>query len=191
VVKVLLNAAQEGLDPDHYALPSLASAGGMTGLGSDPQTLARFELELTARAMLYAHHASGGLVTPNKISGYHDLKPPHVAAADTAMSLASHPDPATWLMGLHPALPAYAAMKAELIKLGATQRDIEQIIVPEGALLKLGVEDERVPLLRKRLKQLSFIKNKEELPAPARSKAMRRCSARRQPFWRPKPNPGP
>jgi len=163
VVKVLLNAAQEGLDPDHYALPSMASAGGMDGLGSDPQTLARFELELTARAMLYAHHASGGLVTPNKISGYHDLKPPHVAAADTAMSLASHPDPAAWLMGLHPALPAYAAMKAELIKLGATQRDIEQIIVPEGALLKLGVKDERVPILRKRLKQLNFIKNKEEL----------------------------
>jgi murein L,D-transpeptidase YcbB/YkuD len=116
---------------------SLATAGGLSGLGSDPESLARFELELTARAMLYAHHASGGLVTPNKISGYHDLKPPHVGAKDTAMSLASHPDPASWLMGLHPSLPAYKAMKAELIKLGASERDIEQI-VPEGALLKLA-----------------------------------------------------
>jgi murein L,D-transpeptidase YcbB/YkuD len=165
VVKVLLNASQEGLDPDHYALPVLATAGGLSGLGSDPESLARFELELTARAMLYAHHASGGLVTPNKISGYHDLKPPHVGAKDAAMSLASHPEPASWLMGLHPSLPAYKAMKAELIKLGASERDIEQIVVPEGALLKLGVTDARVPILRKRLKQLNFIKNKDELAA--------------------------
>ena len=163
VIKVLLAADQEGLDPDHYALPSLGAAGNLAGLGSDPQKLARFELELTAMAMRYAHHASGGLVTPKKISGYHDLVPPHVAAADVAASLASHPEPAAWLMGLHPTLPAYKAMKAELIKLGAGAREIEQIVVPEGPLLKLGVSDERVPILRKRLKQLDFIKDKDEL----------------------------
>ncbi len=162
VLKVFRSAAQEGLDPDHYQLPSLAAAGSLTNLGADAATLGRFELELTAMALRYAHHASGGLVTPKKISGYHDLEPPHVAAADAAASLANHPDPASWLMRLHPSLPAYKAMREELIRLGASEREEEQIVVPEGTLLKLGVTDERVPLLRKRLKQLDFIKNSEE-----------------------------
>jgi len=162
VLKVLRAAEREGLDPGHYALPTLASAGKLEDLGSNPGALARFELELTAMAMRYAHHASGGLVTPKKISGYHDLLPPHVAAADAAASLAGHPQPADWLMQLHPKLPAYKAMRDELIRLGASERKEEQIVVPEGGLLKLGVRDERIPLLRKRLKQLNFIKNSEE-----------------------------
>jgi murein L,D-transpeptidase YcbB/YkuD len=162
ILQVLRAAEREGLDPDHYILPTLASAGRPEDLASDPATLARFDLELTAMAMRYAHHASGGLVTPKKISGYHDLEPPHVAAADAAASLASHPQPADWLMRLHPTLPAYKAMRDELVRLGASERKEEQIVVPEGALLKLGVTDERIPLLRKRLKKLNFIKNSEE-----------------------------
>lgn len=162
VLKVLRAAEREGLDPDYYQLPALTAAGKLDSLGTDPATLARFDLELTAMAMRYAHHASGGLVTPKKISGYHDLVPPHVAAADAAASLASHPQPAEWLMRLHPTLPAYKAMRDELIRLGASERDEQQIVIPEGALLKLGVTDERIPLLRKRLKQLNFIKNSEE-----------------------------
>jgi L,D-transpeptidase YcbB len=162
VLKVLSEAEQEGLKASWYALPVLDSARTVAGLPGDPATLARFELELTAMALRYAHHASGGLVTPNKISGYHDMAPPHVAAADAIASLVSHPEPAGWLMRLHPTLPAYKAMKAELIALGANETE-PQIVVPEGKLLQLGVSDERVPILRKRLKQLKFIKASDEV----------------------------
>ncbi len=163
VFKVLANSDQEGLDPNLYQLPSLTAAGGIDGLTSDAVALAKFDVQLSAMALRYSDHASSGLVTPNKISGYHDLKPPKIAAKDAVASLVNHPAPQDWLMSLHPKLPAYAAMKAELIKLGAGEREIEQIVVPAGPLLKLGVEDDRVPILRQRLKQLKLLKNKDEV----------------------------
>ncbi len=163
VLKVLADADQEGLDPDLYRLPSLGGVGDIDRIGTDPAALAKFELQLSAMALRYSDHASSGLVTPNKISGYHDLKPPKIAAKDAVASLVNHPSPHDWLMSLHPKLPSYAAMKAELIKLGAGEREIEQIVVPAGPLLKLGVEDDRVPILRERLKQLNLLKNKDEL----------------------------
>jgi len=163
VLKVLANADQEGLDPNLYQLPSLTDAGGIDDLTSDAIALAKFDVQLSAMALRYSGHASSGLVTPNKISGYHDLKPPKIAAKDAVASLVNHPAPQDWLMSLHPKLPAYAAMKAELIKLGAGEREIEQIVVPAGPLLKLGVEDDRVPILRERLKQLKLLKNKDEV----------------------------
>ena len=163
VLKVLANADQEGLDPNLYQLSSLADAGGIDNLTSDAVALAKFDLQLSAMALRYSDHASSGLVTPNKISGYHDLTPPEIAAKDAVASLVNHPAPHDWMMSLHPKLPAYAAMKAELIKLGAGEREIEQIVVPEGPLLKLGIEDDRVPILRERLKQLKLLKNKDEL----------------------------
>jgi len=163
VLKVLTNADQEGLDPNLYQLSSLTDAGGIDNLASDAVALAKFDVQLSAMALRYSDHASSGLVTPNKISGYHDLTPPKIAAKDAVASLVNHPAPQDWLMSLHPKLPAYAAMKAELIKLGAGEREIEQIVVPAGPLLKLGVEDDRVPVLRERLKQLKLLKNNDEL----------------------------
>jgi murein L,D-transpeptidase YcbB/YkuD len=163
VLETLSKADQEGLDPAHYEVQIIKSAGGIDNMADDPATLARFDLQLSAMALRYSDHASGGLVTPNKISGYHDLTPPQVAAKDAVASLLSHPAPADWLMALHPKLPAYAAMKAELIRLGTGEKEPEQIVVPTGPMLRLGSQDDRVPILRERLKQLKFIKNKDEL----------------------------
>lgn len=163
ILKVLSNADQEGLDPSLYEVASVTSAGGIDSLPSDTETLAKFELQLSAMALRYSDHAASGLVTPNKISGYHDLKPPKIAAKDAVASLLNHPAPHDWLMSLHPKLPAYATMKAELIKLGAGEREIEQIVVPAGPMLKLGIEDDRLPILRDRLKQLNLLKNSDEI----------------------------
>ena len=162
ILDVLAKAQLEGLDPSWYALPVLGSARTAEELASDPATLARFELELTAMALRYAHHASGGLVTPKNISGYHDMTPLHVAGTDAIASLISHPEPASWLMLLHPTLPAYKAMKAELVALGADKPE-PSIVLPEGKVMRLGDSDERLPLLRKRLKQLNFLKASDEL----------------------------
>ena len=160
---MLANAAQEGLEPNLYQLSSIENAGGIDNLSDDAERLAVFELQLSAMALRYSAHAAAGMVTPNKISGYHDLTPPKIAAKDAVASLLNHPAPHDWLMSLHPKLPAYALMKAELSKLGSSNREVEQIVVPSGPLLKLGVEDDRVPILRERLKQLKLLKNKDEL----------------------------
>ena len=130
VLDVLSKAGQEGLDPAHYEVQVIKSAGAIDKMADDPVTLARFDLQLSAMALRYSAHASGGLVTPNRISGYHDLAPPVVAANDAALTLMSHSEPADWLLDLNPKLPAYAAMKAELIRLGAGEKEPEQIVVP-------------------------------------------------------------
>ncbi len=163
VLKVLASADQEGLEPNLYQLPSVENAGGIANLATDADSLARFELQLSAMALRYSAHAAAGMVTPNRISGYHDLTPPKISAQDAVASLFNHPVPQDWLTSLHPKLPAYAAMKAALIELGSSDRNIKQIVIPAGPLLKLGVEDDRVLLLRKRLKQLKLLKSQDEL----------------------------
>ncbi len=163
LLKTLQKADQEGLNPENYEVAVVGKAGSASSLAGDPATLARFDLELSAMALRFSAHASGGMVNPNRISGYHDLNPPTVAAADAVASLFSHPEPADWLMGLHPVLPAYAAMKAELVRLGAGGSEPEPIVMPTGPLLKPGMKDDRVLVLRARLKQLKFLINTDKV----------------------------
>jgi L,D-transpeptidase YcbB len=50
-----------------------------------------------------------------------------------------------------PSAPAYLALKAELAKLRAGKVQSTKAPIPNGPVLKVGMEDERVPRLRQRL----------------------------------------
>jgi len=137
------DAAAEGLDPRDYRV---APAGG------DPDSAARHDIQLTAMALRYAQHASGGRIVPNRLSGYQDRKTPTVDAGRALQRLASG-EPDRYLASLHPKHPAYAAMREELKKELAAAPEVLPDIA-DGPKIRIGSDDERVPLVRAKLAAL-------------------------------------
>src|SRR5690606_11117162 len=71
--------------------------------------------------------------------------------AEMLLKLAASDAPDEILTSLAPSHPEFGRLKAALAKFYDTSVEVEQIAIPDGVTLRLGMEDERVPLLRTRL----------------------------------------
>ncbi|MCA3555011.1 L,D-transpeptidase family protein [Aestuariivirga sp.] len=155
VLKLLAQAGDEGLDPQSY-LPT-----GLAGFDAplpeaDPAAMARLDIDLAAAALRYAHDASGGQFDPARLSRYHNLQPPWVAPDKAINVIGNSPFPVQYLQALHPAHPAYAAMKKALAELRAEQAAPRHVMIADGAIVRKGEADERIPSVRARLSELGF-----------------------------------
>ena len=132
-----------GLEPADYPVPDFASL-------TDPAALAGAEIKLTLAVTNYAHHAQVGRVHWTRVSGdiLYELKPS--APADVLANLAGANDITGALAAYEPQAPGYLALKAELAKL-RTDENGGTAPIPDGSVLKLGMQDPRVPQLRERL----------------------------------------
>lgn len=135
VLRTFEDAASHGLDPSNYAV-ALPSA-------TDEAALARFEMELSARALRYVRDAQSGLVDPNRISGYHDFAPKELDRAAVLSALTDSDDAAAYLEGFHPQNAHYAALRKELAELRkASENDI---VVAPNTLIKPGQTNPEFP----------------------------------------------
>ena len=100
--------------------------------------LARLDLGLTAMALKYARHASGGRIIPNRLTKYNDITPDFVAPATAVKVLAWSPFPVEYLKGLQPKPPAYALFKAELAQKRAQLHAAQSETIPLGRRVKPG-----------------------------------------------------
>jgi murein L,D-transpeptidase YcbB/YkuD len=134
----------DGLDPAEYPVPNFESL-------SDPAALAEAELKLTTSVVTYAHHAQVGRVHWTRVSGdiFYDRK--SSTAAEVLAKLAEATNVAEALAAYEPRNPAYLALKAKLAELRAGKEVDGQTSIPNGPLLKIGMQDNRVPQLRERL----------------------------------------
>lgn len=142
-IAYLAGVGSDGLDPSDYPAPSFTAG--------EPDALAEAELKLTVAVLEFARHAQTGRVHFSRVSNdiLYDLEAPDpaevlgrlAAAKDVAAALASH----------HPPHAAYKALKAKLAEVRGRQEDAGPAPIPTGKMLKLGMKDERVPLLRERL----------------------------------------
>lgn len=155
VLETLARAGDVALDPALYRVPVVWEADGdLNAFAGAPERLARLDVELTAAALRYARHASGGQVDPNKLSIYHDLKPPRVSPAKALKTLAESPNPAEWLNSLHPRHPAFGIMKREYARLKAEARNHKPLPpIVDGPVIRPGDFDERIPLIRQYLQK--------------------------------------
>lgn len=155
VLKLLSDADSEGLDAASY-LP--ASLPGFTAPlpQNDPAVLARLDLELSAAALKYARDASGGQFDPRKLSLYNDVTPPWVPAAQAIKVIAFSPFAADYLAGLHPKHPAYLAMKKALDEVRNAGAKAPPQLIADGAIVKKGKTDPRMPEIRQRLADLGY-----------------------------------
>ena len=153
VLELLGNAEAEGLDPADYRLPVVRSNGNLIGaIETDLTAIAQFDIQLTAMAVRYAQHATGGRITANRLSGYHDLKQPVVAAKTALKKLAKDDQPARYLSSLHPRHDAYVQLKAALAEERINGQKIEVVTpIPDGPMIRPGGYDERIPEIRSRL----------------------------------------
>jgi L,D-transpeptidase YcbB len=146
-----------GLRASDYPLPDLASFKA-----SDPKAkdwLADSELKLSYAVLDYAKDASGGRIEPLRVSKNLD---PTLALPDPSEvldSIAIRSDPAAYLRSFQPDQPQFEALRQKLIELrggkavvGAkTEAKTNVVVIPNGPVLKFGMEHEQVALLRKRL----------------------------------------
>lgn len=144
-----LRAAEEdGLDPNAYPVPVL---GKLSRPDTDAE-IADADLKLSAAIALYARDARGGRVNPASIS---KLVTPSLdlptADATLARVAGAGPKAGEILQGYNPHQPGYLALKARLASLRAGRpQGTPTVRLPAGPVLKLGMSDPRVPLLRSR-----------------------------------------
>jgi murein L,D-transpeptidase YcbB/YkuD len=138
----------DGLEPSDYPAPSFKP-------DADPQVLAEAELKLVDSVLTFARHAQNGRVHFSRVAGdiYYNQTAPEPAVVLANIAKAS--DVGQTLDGYLPQHPAYKALKAKLAEArGQTAEPAatpQLARVPEGSILRMGDDDSRVPLLRKRL----------------------------------------
>jgi len=146
VVAFLQGVDADGLEPSDYPAPTFKA--------DDVDALAEAELRLIGEVLEYARHASSGRVHYSRISndiGYeHDTPEP----AEILKNVATASDVKQALDSYQPQHPQYKKLKAELAKArGRSEKPAEEVVqIPSGGKFAANADDQRVPLLRKRLK---------------------------------------
>ena len=152
-VTYLAHVDRDGLEPSDYPTPDFGAA-------TTPDAQADAEFRLMAAAMTYARHALYGRIAWSRVSGDIFYNAPKPDADAILKTLAESTDMAATLDGFEPQFAEYKKLKAALADVRSGKDDDKQadakpaaprVIIPEGKILRPGVKDPRVTLLRKRL----------------------------------------
>jgi murein L,D-transpeptidase YcbB/YkuD len=144
-------ADEYGLRASDYALPKLDSFDRKSANASS--ALADAEIKLDIAVLRYARDARGGRFDWTKINPNLD---PTLALPDPLQvmeSMAIRSDPAVYLRSFQPDQPQFQALRKALIAArgGNVEEKDDVVRIPDGPVLKIGLEHEQVALLRKRL----------------------------------------
>jgi murein L,D-transpeptidase YcbB/YkuD len=147
IVARLDRADEDGLRAADYRAPRLGAA-------EPPAALAEADLRLSALAVLYARDARGGRIDPSRLS---NMMTPVLAlpeAAEVMTKLADAPDTSLALASYQPRHAGYLALRAALAQARASRPQVPSaaapLRVPPGNVLRIGMRDARVPLIRAR-----------------------------------------
>lgn len=134
-------ADELGLDPADYELPEAAVATADDAVA--------YELAVTSAALRFGAENYGGRLAPRSLSSNLDMPRPQVPADDLLAIFASD-DPGQALAKLAPQDGEFQAL---LTKLKEFEAPTPVVQIGEGASIKPGASDGRVPDLRERLGQ--------------------------------------
>ena len=145
IVALFEEAHLQGLDPADYLTDGLD-----LDVADDPQAMAALEAEFSASILRYANDAHSGRLDPRTVSEYVDVDPKSVNEAELFAAVAEAADPARVLMGYHPTHPEFEALRDLLAR--HYDGEIEDLPkIGDGKLIKIGMTDLRVPMLRERM----------------------------------------
>jgi murein L,D-transpeptidase YcbB/YkuD len=135
----------DGLDPADYPVPSLTSV-------TDPAALAAAEIRLATSVITYAHHAQLGRVHWSRVSAdiSYDRKAPE--PGEVLGKMADAKDVSEALASYEPHVRPYLMLKAKLAEIRTGRGDSGGPRIADGPTLKVGMQDERVPQVRSRLR---------------------------------------
>ena len=151
-IAYLANAEAVGLDSSDYPTPHF-------GADMNAEALAAAEIKLTAAALTFARDAQVGRIHFSRVSSDIDFKLAAPEPAAVLAKLAGSDDAAKVLDSFNPPQAEFKALKAalaELRKNGDAPAKVEKekpapVKIADGKILRLGMKDERVVALRKRL----------------------------------------
>lgn len=147
IIDVFKASELEGFRPSDYLTADLDVAAA----GTDPAKLAALETAFSAAAIRYAQDAFGGRISPLEVNKTWTITPKRINEAEMLVKLADSSEPDQLLLALSPTQPEFLGLKAALAKFYDGAVMDAAITIPEGKLLKPGMQDERVTLLRQRL----------------------------------------
>jgi L,D-transpeptidase YcbB len=138
-------ADTDGLEPSDYPTPDFKAAADR------PEALAEAELRLVNSVLTYARHAQTGRVHYTRISAdiYYEQVFPE--PADVLAKMAAATDASEALGSFNPPHAGYKALRAKLAEARSGRGDAGPVRIGGGPLLKSGMQDGRVPALRRRL----------------------------------------
>ncbi len=122
---------------------------------------AKAEIEIAQAVLKYARYARGGRINPASISQLMDQSPTLKAPKSVLTEIAAADAPDAYLRSLHPQHEQFQRLRQVLLKLRGSDEKVEDepeedpalsVKLPPGRLLRGGMEDPQVALLRKRLK---------------------------------------
>ena len=151
-IEYLKQVDRDGLEPTDYPVPDFKSS-------TDPESLADAEVKLTAAVMTYARHALTGRIAWSRVAADIFYDAPKPGADDVLKKIANSTDMTKTLDGFEPQFAEYQKLKKALADVRAGKleekkpeaKPVAHIRIPEGKVLRPGMRDERVALLRKRL----------------------------------------
>ncbi|WP_423066639.1 L,D-transpeptidase family protein [Devosia sp. CN2-171] len=147
IIDVFKQSELEGFRPSDYITPEI----DVTQIGKDPASLAALETAFSAAAIRYAQDAFGGRINPLAVNDTWTITPKKINEAELLVKLADSSDPGKVLLALSPTQPEFLGLKSALAKFYDGSVIDAAITIPDGKLLKPGMTDERVTLLRQRL----------------------------------------
>ncbi|KQU95803.1 L,D-transpeptidase family protein [Devosia sp. Root105] len=147
IIQVFKDSELEGFRPSDYLTADLDVAAA----GTDPMKLAALETAFSTAAIRYAQDAFGGRISPLDVNKTWTIAPKRINEAEMLVKLADSSEPDKLLLALSPTQPEFRGLKAALAKFYDGAVMDAAITIPEGKLLKPGMQDERVTLLRQRL----------------------------------------
>ena len=136
------HASEDGLDLRALFVP--------VPRGGDTAALAASELALTDAVVTYGFQASGGRIDPSRLSPLIAAKPDVADAARVLGAVADAVDPGEALRAFNPPQKGYAALRTKLAELRQQTDVASHGVIPYGPMLKPGMRDARVPLIRAR-----------------------------------------
>jgi murein L,D-transpeptidase YcbB/YkuD len=152
-INYLAKADAVGLDPNDYPTPDFNSA-------ITANALADAELKLTAAALNFARQAQTGRIHFTRVASDIEFNIVAPEPADVLAKLAGGNDAGKVLDSYNPPQAEFKALKAKLAELrsggavapkAAEEKPAPTVHVPSGPILRVGMRDERVKALRKRL----------------------------------------
>jgi murein L,D-transpeptidase YcbB/YkuD len=117
---------------------------------TDPDALALVDLALSDSVATYARQASGARIDPRTISNQITSKPDIVEPARSLVEVAAASDAGAALENYNPRHRGYLTLRDKLAELRHAAPAVAQRAIPMGPVLKPGMKDDRVPLIRAR-----------------------------------------
>lgn len=148
LIEALRASGEDALHPADYQPELLAD---MANTAATLPDLADVEISLSKVFVDYATHLAAGRVEPNKFNREINLFPGAPDPVDVLTGIADTEEFADYVLALAPNTPNYDRLKRALALYRQKAEDGGWPVIPEGEVLKPGMEDPRVPVLLERM----------------------------------------